>query len=187
MGVYQTVTEAGTCRIYYGRLLDSLSCQDGPPSNSKNRPGHWRAKRHQQTLTQEENAQEVWRNQRNNQHENILYPYVRTKKARPIREEEFRDLQTNILNSGQAFSFTKPRYRFFVTVNSNTNETLPFPLQTLTPEYPPDPTAALAHLLMKPIGIISDYTQAKTTKYNNKPRGAPADDSSDSGDLRGKK
>ncbi|RJE21485.1 hypothetical protein PHISCL_06180 [Aspergillus sclerotialis] len=76
----------------------------------------------------------------------------------------------NILNSGQAFRFTKPRYRFFVTVNSNANGTLPFPLQTLPSKYPTYPTAALAQL-MKPIGIISDYTPAKTTKDNDKPRG----------------
>ncbi|RJE24254.1 hypothetical protein PHISCL_03414 [Aspergillus sclerotialis] len=122
-------------------------------------------------LTQEQNAQEVWRAQRNNIYENILHPYLMTKKPREIQDSEFRDLQTNILNSGQVFRFTDPRYRFFVTVNTKKGMELPFTLPELPPKYPSNPRSSLAHLLMKPIGIISDYAPAKTSKYGIKPRG----------------
>lgn len=41
-----------------------------------------------------------------------------TKKPQPMEDNEFRDLQTIIINSGQAFRFTKPRYRFFITIDT---------------------------------------------------------------------
>ena len=122
-------------------------------------------------LTPEENAQQAWKHQKNSKYENVLYPYLKAKEARPIHDDEFRDLQSNILNSGQIFRFLKPRYRFFVTFNSKTARDLPFGLPRLPPIYPISPRAKLAHLLMAPVGLISDFAPAKISKFKTKPRG----------------
>ena len=90
----------------------------------------------------------------------ILLPFfvesdLNDKKASYHTRPKIWGLQTNILNSVQVFRFTKLRHRLFLTVNKKTGMDLPFPLPGLPLRL------SIASLLMKPIGIISDYTPAK--------------------------
>ncbi|RJE26477.1 hypothetical protein PHISCL_01187 [Aspergillus sclerotialis] len=125
-------------------------------------------------------AEYIWAQQSlwasNNNYINVLPTKESKGTVQRIYDEEIRDKRNNILNSGKDYVYTYGRYRAFLLVDEDNkdNQVLPGPEYDIPTPPLPIPRAnrnSLTHLLMTPIGIISDIVPAKITKNTVSNRG----------------